>query len=308
MVEYARSTLIIPTTGNPKIVEPLFESIIKNTKGSYSVWAIKQQIQHEDAEECYEKWQGKKPLWNFIPGNDNMILSARNIGLLDSYIPYNHIEPERWYFEMDDDIVLPPNWDEDIIRNAETKPDGAIFVPLMTFKSDLNYKDQVVALPKLIWEAMENGNVEMISDFYSKTLQTDKIKLKQCILPEYSFIMRSNKYLLPLLWDTAFDVVRNASRANEDLMLRLHKLQAKAYIIRTVIIFHYARHRDEKHPLRHFCAGTLSEYFEEKHGKPGNVLLKKALRSNGDHYKKHHAQVNMVKKVKDHWLLSYKKG
>lgn len=308
MVEYARMNLVIPTTGDPKILDPLLESVIANTVGSYTVTILMQQTEHGLAQRTYRKWRELKPHWRFLHGTDNMILSARNLGMLENFLPWNPDEPEQFFAEMDDDIILPPGWDEDIVKAAKTKPYGALFVPLMTFKSDMNYKDQVVAVPEEIWKALANGDVATISKYYTLNMRTTEPAMKMCGMPEYSFIVRRGKYLLQTLWDTAFDVVRNASRANEDIMLQLKKLNLEAWVVRSVAIFHYGYARDANHPLRHFSAHTLNDHLYKKWPEYNNSIIKEYVHVKGDNVKLEMAKANMVKEPPEEALVTFKNG
>ncbi len=297
-MSFPRMNLIIPTTGDPIIIEPLLESIVKNTVGSYTVVILKQKTEHPEAKKVYEKWQNKYPEWKFLNGTDNMILTARNLGILENYIPVNPQEGEQWFAEMDDDIILPPNWDEDMIKAAEQKTDGVVFVPLLTFRSIMYYKDQVAILPQEIWTAFYKAKIDELNKFYSEYFSLANPILKECGLPEYTFIMRRNKSnfnILSLLWDTAFDAVRNASRANEELIMRLRKYKYSAWVVQSVMIFHRQCHRDFVHPKRHYAATTLSNYLSQKWPDYENDLLGKYLLADSEYNKVDNAKNNMPK-------------
>lgn len=291
-----RISLIIPTTGDPKILNPLLRSILRNTVGSYEVIILKQKTEHPKAKRIYRFWQQRYPQWRFLNGTDNMILTARNLGILENYIPVSPQQDIQWFAEMDDDVILPPNWDEDMIRATEGAPDGAIFVPLLTFRSTMYYKDQVAILPQEVWAALYKAKIDELNKFYSKCFSPDKPILKECGLPEYTFIMRPNKpnlNVLPLLWDTAFDVVRNASRANEDLMMRLRKYKHSAWVIQSVMVFHRQLHRDRFHPKLHYAASTLSNYVLQKWPEYEDNLLPKYLLADSEYNKIDNAEKNM---------------
>ena len=298
MADFPRITLIIPTTGDPRVLEPLFDSIIKNTVGSYSVVILKQRTKHPAAD--YKKWKSMYKNWLFLDGTDNMILTARNTGILETYIPVNLPQGNQWFAEMDDDVILPPRWDEDMIKAAELKEDGVIFVPLIPFPFDMYYKDQVAVLPSRIWQSLFRNDLAELNAFYSEYVQVEEPKLKSCILPEYTFILRRNNISFPtthFLWDTAFDVVRNASHANEDLMIRVKKYGASAYVVQSVMIFHRNLQRDIVHPRRYYAAADLRNYLTEKWPEYKLQFIKSALVTPGQAVKLEDAKINMAKGV-----------
>lgn len=286
-------SLIIPTTGDPEIVEPLFQSIIQNTVGDYSVIVLKQEIAHPEAEITYRRWQIKCPEWRFLPGTERMILSARNIGLMESYIEEVTPGVEQWFAEMDDDVILPPHWDEDMIKAAEIIGEGEIFVPLLTFWAPMYYREQVAILPPEIWKALFRADIDKLNQFYSNSFRVEKPVFQPCPGPELCFLMRRQRSLIPLLWDTAFDIQRQAAYSNKDLMMKLEKYSWSAWVVQSVLVFHRGVSYYRRHPKRAYANPTLRKYLFQKWPQCDLDQPKAVLKQVGGPEKEKDAQKNM---------------
>lgn len=287
--------LIIPTTGDPEIVEPLFESIVRNTCGPYSVLVLKQEIAHPDADKTYQKWKYKYPSWRFIQGTERMSLSARNIGLMESYVEQCPEGYEQWFAEMDDDVILPPRWDEDMVKAAQAIGEGEIFVPLLTFWGPLYYRKQLAILPPEIWKAMFDGDIDKLNDFYSDSFRVEEPVFQPCPGPELCFLMRRHRSLIPLLWDTAFDIQRHMAYANKELMLRLEKHKWSAWIVQSVLVFHRGFGTRRRHPKQGYAGPTLRQYLFQKWPECDMEKPKDVMMSRGGLDKQEDARRNMPK-------------
>lgn len=215
----------------------------------------------------------------FLTNKSLMVLSARNQGT-------KHLFNSCDYFaEMDDDMLVTPNWLERILNVMESDPSIGIAVPLLPFSPAVWYQAQVVAMPDEVRKAMtsiqryQNFNTDVLDKFWEETFLNKKSSYKKVSIPEVSLQVRSKKAVeAGLWWEEQMDGA--VGPANAELARRTREAGFKIIAVKNSFVFHLQTSTHWAFQVAHpEIAGPMREawrqYLEKKYGHVNNVYDEK---------------------------------
>jgi len=182
---------------------------------------------------------------------------------------------------MDDDILATPGWLDRILNVMESDSSIGIAVPLMPFTAAVWYKDQVVALPEHVREAItvmvecQHFETAALDNFWKNTFSNKKSSHKVIYIPEVSVVVKSKKAVeAGLLWCEQLD--GSILVANAELARRTREAGLKVVTVKDSFVHHLGTGShiifQNEHPE---IAGPLVEasrrYLTEKYGSVDNV-------------------------------------
>jgi len=230
----------------------------------------------EDGEaEAKERSLQKEFPFTFLTNKSLMVLTARNQGT-------KHLLNSCQYFaEMDDDILVTPHWLDRITNVMESDHSIGIAVPLLPFSAVVWYKEQVVALPKHVKDAIiliagcQTSETVALDMYWESTFANKKSSYKKLSIPEVSLMVKSKKAVeAGLWWDEHLDGV--VLLANADLARRTREAGLKLVTVKNSFVFHLQtgthisfqnEHPEIAGPMR-----TMGlQHLERKYGKVYNV-------------------------------------
>lgn len=192
----------------------------------------------------YESLKNQYPAIRVIPGTDHRTLEARNKG--------NDI-PACYYVECDDDCFVTPNWLSRILIGFEKYPTVQVIAPILTFRGDLFYPNQVFMIPKKYHEIFEhdeitNTDLDRMNECYARYLSVSTDRIAFRIVPRLELTVLVKRNTPPLLWDRRLDAGRQTCRANEDLSRTLYLREMQQAVALGVPVFHCVRNYWKKDP------------------------------------------------------------
>lgn len=206
----------------------------------------------------------------YIQNENPKVLTARNRGTL-----YN-FEDCDFFVEMDDDVIVTPEWLERITEVMTSDQDVGIAVPLMNFSSAVWYMGQVV---KPTQEVITN--ILSIVDGKYDALNIDKFwtdmfakkkeaSYKEILVPEITIQVKSKKAIeLGCLWSEELDVV--CAEPNAELARRIRECGLKIVAVKNSFVCHLAtsthcRWLDANPEYTGKYKEIASKFLEEKYG------------------------------------------
>lgn len=206
----------------------------------------------------------------YIQNENPKVLTARNRGTL------HNIRDCEFFVEMDDDVIVTPEWLERIIEVMTFDQDVGIAVPLMNFSSAIWYMGQVV---KPTQEVITN--ILSIVDGRYDALNIDKFwtdifaekketTYEEILVPEITIQVKSKKAIeLGCLWSEELDVV--CAEPNAELARRIRECGLKIVAVKNSFVCHLAtsthcRWLDANPEYTGKYKEIASKFLEKKYG------------------------------------------
>lgn len=208
--------------------------------------------------------------FSYIQNENPKVLTARNRGTLHNF------EDCEFFVEMDDDVIVTPEWLERITMIMSSDQNVGIAVPLMNFSSAVWYVGQVV---KPTQEVITN--ILSIVDGKYDALSIDKFWIdifaekkragyKEILVPEITIQVKSKKAVeLGCLWSEELDVV--CAEPNAELARRIRECGLKVVAVKNSFVCHLAtsthcRWLDANPEYTGKYKEIASKFLEKKYG------------------------------------------